>query len=85
MSVNVDLTQIDKRLQELLNYDQVTSYSKQKDSLQKQLEAFLSALPGKVTLPTVTLQDLCHFLIFKDKDGKTQVQGNSCKFYWATR
>ena len=38
--VNVDLTQIDKRLQQLLNYDQATSYSKQKDSLQKQLEAF---------------------------------------------
>ena len=41
VGVNVGLTQIDKRLQQLLNYDQTTSYSKQKDSLYKQLEAFL--------------------------------------------
>ena len=41
---------------------------------------FLSALPGKVTLVTVTPRGLCHFLIFKDKDGKTQVHCNSCKF-----
>ena len=80
VGVNVDLTQIDKRLQQLLNYDQATSYSKQKDSLQKQLEVFLSALPGQVTLATVTPRDLCRFLIFKDKDGKTQVHCNGCKF-----
>ena len=80
VGVNVDHTQIDKRLQQLLNYDQATSYSKQKDSLQKQLEAFLPALPGQVTLATVTPRDLCRFLIFKDKDGKTQVHCNGCKF-----
>ena len=62
------------------NYDQATSYSKQKDSLQIQLEAFLSALPGQVTLATATPRDLCRFLILKDKDGKTQVHCNSCKF-----
>lgn len=80
VGVNVDLSHIDKRLQELLNYDQVTSYSKQKDSLQKQLEAFLSALAGQVTLATVTPQDLCRFLIFKDINEKTRVHCNSCKF-----
>ena len=79
VGVNVDLSQIDKRLQELLNYDHVTSYSKQ-DSSQKQLEEFLSALAGQVTLATVTPQYLCRFLIFKDIDGKTQVHCNSCKF-----
>ena len=41
---------------------------------------FLSALPGEVTLATVTPRDLCRFLIFKDKDGKTQVHCNGCKF-----
>ena len=75
VGVNVDLSQIDKRLQER------PVNSKQKDSLQKQLEAFLSALPGQVTLATVTPRDLCRFLIFKEKDGKTQVHcNNSCKF-----
>lgn len=77
---SVDLASINNRLQQLLNFDQATSYSKQKDSLQKELEAFLSALPGRVSLATVTPQDLCRFLIFKDKDGRTQVHRNSCKF-----
>ena len=74
---SVDLPSINNRLQQLLNFDQATSYSKQKDSLQKELEAFLSALPGRVSLATVTPQDLCRFLIFKDKDGRTQVHRNS--------
>ena len=34
----------------------------------------------QVILATVTPRDLCRFLIFKDKDGKTQVHCNSCKF-----
>ena len=72
---SVDLASINKRLQQLLNFDQATSYSKRKDSLEKELEAFLSALPGRVSLATV-----CRFLIFKDKDGRTQVDHNSCKF-----
>lgn len=59
----------------MLNFEKATSYSKRKDSLQKELEAFLSALPGRVSLPTV-----CRFLIFKDKDGRTHVHRNSCKF-----
>ena len=78
--MNVDLSQIDKWLQQLLNYDQATSYSKQKDSLRKQLEAFLSALAGQLTLATVTPRYFCRSLIFKDKDGKMQVHCNSSKF-----
>ena len=43
--VAVDLDAIDARVQQLLNYDKKTSYAKQKDSLQKKLEGFFSALP----------------------------------------
>ena len=78
--VIVDLDGIEVRLQQLLHYDQATSYKKQKDSLQRELEAFLGALPGFVTLATVTPRDLCRFLIFKDKRGKTQVHLNTCEF-----
>ncbi|CAH3151426.1 unnamed protein product, partial [Porites lobata] len=78
--VIVDLDGIELRLQQLLHYDQATSYKKQKDSLQRELEAFLGALPGFVTLATVTPRDLCRFLIFKDKHGKTQVHLNTCEF-----
>jgi hypothetical protein len=32
------------------------------------------------TLATVTPRNLCRFLIYKDKNGKTQVHGNACSF-----
>lgn len=79
-SVSVDLDAIDARVQQLLNYDQATSYAKQKDSLQNELEGFLSAQPGCVTLATVTPRDLCRFSVYKDKHGRTQVHRNSCSF-----
>ena len=44
------------------------------------LEAFLSALPGHVSLATVSPRNICHFLIFKDKDGRTQIHHNGCRF-----
>ena len=78
--VSVDLDALDARVQQLFNYDNATSYVRQKDSLQKELEGFLSALPGYVTLSTVTPRDLCRFLVYKDKHGKTQVHCNSCSF-----
>ena len=52
-ALKVDLDSNDKRLQQLLNIDQATSYSK-RDSLRKELEAFLSSLPGQVSLATVS-------------------------------
>lgn len=76
----VEVKEIDSRLDQLLNFDKATNYSKQKDSLKKELEGFLTALPGYVTVETVTPRDLCRFLIFKDKDGKTQVHRNGCRF-----
>ena len=79
-SLKVDLDSIDKRLQQLLNFDQATSYSKQKDTLRKELEAFLSALPGQVSLATVPPRDIYRFLIFKNKDGRTQIHHNGCQF-----
>ena len=79
-TLKLDLDSIDKWLQQLLNFDQATSYSRQKDSLQKELEAFLSALPGQVSLATVSPWDICRFLTCKDKDGRTQIHHNGCKF-----
>jgi len=76
----INLNQIDARLQELRNYDHATSYSKQKESLQKELENFLAALPGSVTIATVTPRDLWRFLILKDKAGKTKVHRNACPY-----
>ena len=76
----MDLPEIDDRLQQLLKFDSTTSYSKQKESLQRELELFLSALPGFLTVANVTPLDLCRFLIFKDRNGKTQVHRNGCQY-----
>ena len=40
----------------------------------------MSALPGQVSLATVSPRDICGFLIFKDKDGRTQIHDNGCQF-----
>ena len=79
-SVGINLDEIDTRLNQLWNFDQATGYSKQKDSLQKELENFLSGLPGKPSLAIVSPRDLCRFLAFKDRGGKTQVHRNGCAF-----
>ncbi len=78
--IQLDIEDLDARIQQLFNFDKATAYSKQKDSLQKELEGFLASLPGNVTMETVTPRDLCRFLVYKDRKGKTQVHRNSCKF-----
>jgi len=61
-------------------FSEATSYSKQKDSLQKELERFLGSLPGCPTLMSVIPRDICRFLVFKDQNGRTQVYKNGCSF-----
>ncbi|EDO32359.1 predicted protein [Nematostella vectensis] len=48
--------------------------------LRRELEEFLEALPGYVSIATVTPRDICRFLVSKDKDGRTQVHRLSCRF-----
>ena len=79
-TMQIDLDGIDNRLQELFDFQHSTRYGKQKDSLQRELESFLTALPEHVTLATVTPRDIARFLIFKDRNGKTQVHNNGCQF-----
>ena len=74
----VNLEAIDDRLRQLTLFDNATSYATQKDSLQKAVEKFLLSIPGSPTLATMTPRDICRFLVFKDKDGKTQVHRNGC-------
>ena len=71
--LHFDITQIDSRLQQLRNYDQPTSYMRQNNSLQKELEGFLYPC---LHAP----RDLCWFLVFKDRYGKTQVHHPTCQF-----
>lgn len=71
--LTINLVEIDDRLRQLENYDQVTN-------LRRELCSFLAGLPGQVSLVTVTPRDLCRLLVYKDKDGKTQVHRNSCGY-----
>ena len=77
---DIDLKSIDQRLRQLMDFDRATSYAKQKDSLRKEFETFLASLPGHITPATVTPRDICRFLVFKDKNGKTQIHRNGCKY-----
>ncbi|KAL9953681.1 hypothetical protein ACROYT_G041134 [Oculina patagonica] len=63
-----------------MDIDRATSYAKQKDSLRKEFKTFLVFLPGHITLATVFPRDICRFLVFQDKNGKTQVHRNGCKY-----
>ena len=76
-SLTINLEQIDRCLNQSQNFDKATSYSKQKDALQKELETFLA---GRVTLATATPRDLFRFLIFKDAHGKMQVHHHGRSF-----
>ena len=45
---DVDVNTIDDRLRQLALFDQAACYSKHKVSLQRELENFLSSLPGSI-------------------------------------
>ena len=76
--LNVDLDAIDDRPRPLAFFDEATGYSKQKDSPRRELENLLSSLPGSITASTVTPRDISRILVYKDKNGKTQVHRNGC-------
>ena len=63
-----------------MDFDRATSYAKQKDLLRKEFETFLASFPDHSTLVTVTPRDMCCFLVFKDKNGETQIHRNGCKY-----
>ena len=75
---DVDVNGINDRLRQLALFDLATCYSKQKASLQRELENFLSFLPGSITVSAVTQRDICRFLVLKDKNRKIQVHRNGC-------
>ena len=76
----LNLPNIDERLSFLEQNAASSPYAKQKASLRRELEVFLSALPGHKTLFSTTPRDVCRFLVWKDKDAKTQVHCNQRPF-----
>ena len=79
--VTLDVSALDNRLSQIASLSANTSYSKQKSSLQKELEFFLASLPFPKDISTVTPRELCRFLVWKDQKGKTKVHYTGCQFY----
>ena len=70
LSVAPDISAIDNRLDQLQGIALSSAYAKQKNSLKKELSAFLGSLPGNKTLFSATAKDVCRFLAWKDSEGK---------------
>ena len=66
-----------KSLDALLNS---ASYSKQKCNLKKEVENFLVLLDPLKNFSNATPEDIRKFLIFKEKNGKTQLHDDKCQF-----
>ena len=66
-----------KELDELLN---ASKYSKQKNNLSSELNTFLKNLSPPKDLLTALPEDVRKFLVFKEKDGKTQLHTQQCDF-----
>lgn len=43
---------------------------------------FLRALPEKMSLLSASPRNVCRFLVWKEKKGKTQVHSNKLSLYW---
>ena len=56
------------------------SYSKQKCNLKKEVENFLVLLDPLKNFSNATPEDIRKFLIFKEKNGKTQLHDDICQF-----
>ena len=76
--VEIDETLIGERLRQLSKQRSSSSYSRQKNSLEKKLESLLSSLSSPKSLASAFPSDLIAFLVWKDRNGKTLVHLPDC-------
>lgn len=58
--------------------EEESKQTKRRKSLEVRFKKFLLALPNTPTIMSVTPKDICRFLVWNDKFGKTQIHGMSC-------
>lgn len=73
------ISEINRRFRYLNSLLDETKYGKRKSSLEKESENFLSEF-SNVKMLDSSPEDICIFLINKDKGGKTKVHEIYCKF-----
>lgn len=76
--MDIDLTAIERRLDNLRQQNSNKSYERQKSALHKLLSSFLSSLPVAKSLASASPPDILKFLVWKDKFGKTVVHDSAC-------
>ena len=76
--VDIDETMIGERLQRLSKQCSSSSYSRQENCLEKELESFLSSLSSPKSLASALPSDIIAFLVWKDRNGKTLVHLPDC-------
>ena len=71
--VEIDKTMIGERLRQLSKQMQrsSSSYSRQKNSLEKDFESFLSSLSSLKSLASAFRSDIMAFLVWKDRNGSS--------------
>ncbi|XP_062606038.1 uncharacterized protein LOC134267842 [Saccostrea cucullata] len=74
----VDLPAIDKRLSQLEKNEDNKKATKKMKNLEKRVRLFLSQLPTSPDLTSMTPQDVCRFMVWSDRFGKTKIHGISC-------
>ena len=76
--IDIDISKINKRVEELNAVREQKSYERQKTALEVQLSGFLTSLPFAKTLKSATAHDIIKFLVWKDKGGRTKVHTVAC-------
>ena len=74
---------IDSRLKNIQDATDNSNSNKRRCSLELRLIRFLLQLPNKPDLSSVQPQDICRFLVWCDKSGKTQVHRINCQYVGA--
>ncbi|KAI8511797.1 hypothetical protein Bbelb_108970 [Branchiostoma belcheri] len=80
-SIDIDEEKIKRRLDEVNNMAKNTDYGKKKAALENELVDFLGNIYPPKDLVTASPKDVCAFLVWKDKGGKTTVHNKNCKNY----
>ena len=75
---DIDTTPLESRWQEIETTLASSKYRKKKSALERKFISFLYRLIPSRSLDTVSPRDIVYFLIWKDKDSKTQVHRETC-------
>lgn len=76
----IDFTRIQARIAELDHLSQSSNYSKQKLSLEVELERFLRCLGAHKSVSNALPEDIRMFIIHKETHGRTKMHSDRCSF-----